>query len=195
METYRMDFKTAIRNVLPRDKHLLSTEGPFIDAHFGTIDPDTPVGQTYFLRPLSRYNRSTKTLEINVNCSNYVTHFNTNKVTNEVAFCGQIIISDLKLHKRGKDTVYEPGADSVIHVDFTVHNGTRTHTHDGTPLPLRGFHIHDGREHKGLTGFGPISYFLYNTEYWNRQKSLFPQPLPLGNVIPQTDFVLRVSSP
>ena len=32
---------------------------------------------------------------------------------------------------------------------------------------MQGFHIHDGQNKKGLTSFGPISYFMYTTAEWN----------------------------
>lgn len=185
METYHMEFSTLIDNVLPNDNYHLSINGPFIDAHFGQINKSAPVGQTYFLRPLSHYNSSTKSLEINVNCSNYTTYFNKNKITEDVSFCGKVMISDVELGNRGKDVVYVPSRGSVINVNMTCYSKIG--------LPLRGLHIHDGKVHNNMTGFGPIAYFLYNTKYWNKQKTIMPFPLPLSNVIPQTDYVLQHS--
>ena len=58
---------------------------------------------------------------------------------------------------------------------------------------MQGLHIHDGQNKKGLTSFGPISYFMYTTADWNNlynetDKSVnFAKkyaPLPPQNVAP-----------
>ena len=184
-DMYDIKFSTVIANVLPKGVHLLSTDGPFIDAHFGKIDSSNPVGQTYFVRPLSQYDSVKKVLRIEIGCSNYTTHFNKNDITDKVGFCGTVVITDVTIKRSGSKLTYIPGKDSRIRVDIAVHNDTG--------LPLRGLHIHDGKLKDGLTGFGPISYFLFNTKYWNKHKTDLPAPLPRNNVIPKTDFVLNNS--
>ena len=127
-----------------------------------------PVGQTYYLRPLTTYDPTTKVLTIRANCSNYSILFNTNQVTTDVKYCGLIILTDVTyLHTSKK---YKIGANSTINVNLTVHNNTG--------LPLRGLHIHDGVNKDGLTNFGPICYFLYNTSYWMQKKKIHGDPGP-----------------
>ena len=53
-------FKTTMDNLAPISKRALSKNGPYIDAHFKNIDSKNPIGQTYYLRPITKYNSAKK---------------------------------------------------------------------------------------------------------------------------------------
>jgi len=185
---YEIVFQTTTNNVLPVKEHLLSINGPYIDGHFGLINKHNPVGQTYYLRPLTKYYENKKVLSINVSCSNYSILFNKNQVTTDVKYCGSITLTDVTYLAHQKK--YKIGPNSMIDVNLTVHNATGS--------PLRGLHIHDGINKDGLTNFGPICYFLYNTYYWMDKKKKGgnpgPTPLPAENVVARTNYVLQQSA-
>jgi len=176
----RINFKTNVGNVAPISMRSLSHNGPYIDAHFKRIDAKNPIGQTYYLRPATRYNSATKTLTIKLNKQQPTVHMNTNSVCSCVYYDGTITITDFQYGK------YNP--DSTISASMTLHNGTGR--------DLVGFHIHDGEivskgKNAGFTNFGPIVYFLYTTEYWNKKKEESAFPLPSDDVTPMTNFTLR----
>ena len=189
-QKYHINVITDIINVLPKDKHKLSINGPYIDAHFGEINNENPVGQTYYLRPLSHYDKHKRELYMNVNCHSDTIFFNKNEVVSNVKFCGRIYISNVDFN--GKH--YSTNHNSMFDANLTVHNNTG--------LELRGLHVHDGILKNNMTIFGPICYFLYNTQYWMDKKDVKnkhrhgyvgPQPLPADNVVPIKDYILKLS--
>ena len=67
-----------------------------------------------------------------------------------------------------------------------------------TGKELIGFHIHDGEVGgkppcAGFTNFGPIIYFLYTTNYWDKKKTEKAFPLPPDDVTPMSSYVLHLS--
>ncbi len=94
-----------------------------------------------------------------------------------------------------KNNVAKVFDKQTIEVNLIVKNNTG--------LEMKGFHIHDGVNKNGLTGFGPISYFLYTTEDWlknfNNSKSSINYikkylPLPPDNIIQkEPNFLLEQS--
>ena len=175
-----INFKTTANNIAPISMRSLSHNGPYIDAHFKNIDAKNPIGQTYYLRPVIKYNRKAKVLTIKLNKLQPTIHMNTNTVSSNVYYNGTITITDFQYGK------YNP--HSVITVSMTLHNGTGRE--------LIGFHIHDGElitkgKTAGFTNFGPIVFFLYTTEYWNKKKEETAFPLPSNDVTPMTNFTLR----
>ena len=143
-------FRTNVHNVAPISMRSLSRNGPYIDAHFKDIDAKNPIGQTYYLRPVTNYNQETKVLTIKLNKQQPTVHMNTNSVSTNVFYDGTITITDFHYEK------YNP--DSVISASLTLHNRTGR--------DLIGFHIHDGElvpkgNNAGFTNFGPIIYFLF----------------------------------
>ena len=57
-------FKTTWSELAPISKRALSKNGPYIDTHFKNIDAKNPIGQTYYLRPITKYNAKKKLLTI-----------------------------------------------------------------------------------------------------------------------------------
>ena len=176
----QIKFKTTVGNVAPVSMRALSHNGPYIDAHFKNIDTKNPIGQTYYLRPVTRYNKKTRVLTIKLNKAQPTIHMNTNTVSTKVYYNGIITIANFQYGK------YNP--NSIITVSMTLHNGTGR--------DLIGFHIHDGElvskgKNMGFTNFGPIVYFLYTTKYWNKKKEERAFPLPPDDVTPMTYFTLR----
>ena len=175
----RIKFTTSLHNVVPVSHRSLSRNGPYLDAHFGRIDSAAPIGQTYYLRPISTYDAKTQTLTIRLHPRQPPVHMNTNTVSRKVYYQGTIKITHFKYGK------YNP--KSRISVNMSLHNGTK--------LPLIGLHIHDGEilnsgAGAGFTNFGPIVYFLRTTPYWNRKKKEKAFPLPIDDVTPVTDYTL-----
>ena len=87
-------FKTTINNIAPISKRTLSKNGPYVDAHFGTINKANPIGQTYYLRPKTTYNSETKTLTIKLSKEQPPVHMNGNSVSSDVWYDGTIKIRD-----------------------------------------------------------------------------------------------------
>jgi hypothetical protein len=179
-EVLHINFKTTIGNVAPISMRALSRNGPYVDAHFKNIDAKNPIGQTYYLRPITEYNGKTRVLTIKLNQLQPTVHMNTNTVSSDVCYNGTITITNFRYGG------YNP--NSVITASMTLHNGTGRE--------LIGFHIHDGElvskgKDSGFTNFGPIVYFLYTTAYWNKKKEEKAFPLPPNDVTPMTDFTLR----
>jgi len=175
-------FKTIVQNVAPISKRSLSKNGPYIDAHFKNIDQKNPIGQTYYLRPVTKYNASTKTLVIKLCKDQPTVHMNSNSVSMKVLYEGTITITGFEYGK------YNP--DAIIDVSIIMHNKTGRE--------LIGFHIHDGEVGgkspcAGFTNFGPIIYFLYTTKYWDKKKTEKAFPLPPNDVTPMSSYVLHLS--
>ena len=173
-------FKTTMTNLAPISKRALSRNGPYIDAHFKNIDSKNPIGQTYYLRPVSNYNSKTKTLTIHLNKTQPTVHMNSNSVSEKVLYSGTIKIYGFQYGK------YNP--NSIVDVNMTLYNKTGK--------DLIGFHIHDGemitkKPYAGFTNFGPIVVFLYTTLYWNKKKEESAFPLPSDDVTPMTNFTLH----
>ena len=179
-ENIRIQFKTHVREVAPLSEQTLSRNGPYLDLHVGEIDSTAPIGQTYYMRPVSVYNAKQKTLTITLSPDQPPVHMNSNRVSSDVWYSGQIKISDFQYDQ------YNP--DSKIEVDVKLHNGTGK--------KLVGLHVHDGKRiengpEEGFTNFGNIVYFLRTTPYWLRKKQESSFPLPENDVTPQTAFTLR----
>jgi hypothetical protein len=196
MKEYKISFKVPYQEVQSVKFHPLSTNGPYIDAHFGPLNKDTPVGQTYFIRPVTTYTppcihglkqgcgcggKGSGCLTIkSMKCYPSV-HANDNTVSTDFAVAGVAKISPFEW----VDNKAKVFPDQMLDVDFTVYNDTGA--------TMQGLHIHDGQNKKGLTSFGPISYFMYTTADWNNlynetDKSVnFAKkyaPLPPQNVAP-----------
>ena len=173
--------------------HTLTKNGPYIDAHFGPLTKKTPVGQTYYARPLSEYIPPCKNgkkegcgcggkgegcLKINIkDCFPFV-HAQGNEVTKDLEVSGKITIQPFKWN--GDQAVVFP--NQIIDTNLKVKNYTG--------LPMQGLHIHDGVNKGLMTAFGPISYFLYTTKAWSNRYNMsqasqeFSQahsPLPATN--------------
>ena len=175
----KIKFRTNIRDVIPIHQRVLSKNGPYFDAHFGKIDKKNPIGQTYYLRPITIYNPKTKVLTIKLNKHQPTIHMNGNSVTNKVHYEGTIKITDFRYGK------YSPRSE--ISVDIVMHNNTGKR--------LIGLHIHEGEvakkgQYAGFTNFGPIVYFIRTTAYWNKKKKESAFPLPEDDVTPITNFTL-----
>ena len=173
-------FKTTWSFLAPISKRSLSKNGPYVDAHFKNIDAKNPIGQTYYLRPVTQYNSQKKLLTIHLNKKQPTVHMNTNTVSEQVLYSGSIKISNFQYGK------YNDNA--VVDVDLTLYNKTGR--------ALIGFHIHDGematkKPYTGFTNFGPIVVFLYTTVYWNKKKEESAFPLPANDVTPMTNFTLH----
>ena len=173
-------FKTTWSSLAPISKRSLSKNGPYIDAHFKHIDAKNPIGQTYYLRPVTQYNSQKKLLTIHLNKKQPTVHMNTNTVSDQVLYTGIIRINNFQYGK------YNDNA--IVDVDLTLYNKTGKE--------LIGFHIHDGdmatkKPYTGFTNFGPIVVFLYTTAYWNKKKEESAFPLPSNDVTPMTNFTLH----
>lgn len=173
-------FKTTMDNLAPISKRALSKNGPYIDAHFKNIDSKNPIGQTYYLRPITKYNSAKKTLTIQLTKKQPTVHMNKNAVSDQVVYSGSIKISNFQYGKYNKN--------SVVEANLTLYNKTGKE--------LIGFHIHDGematkKPCNGFTNFGPIVVFLYTTAYWNVKKEESAFPLPSDDVTPMTNFTLH----
>jgi len=173
-------FKTTWSQLAPISKRALSKNGPYVDAHFKNIDAKNPIGQTYYLRPVTKYDSVTKTLTIHLNKKQPTVHMNSNTVSERVLYTGTIKIRGFQYGK------YNDNA--VVDADITLHNKTGRE--------LIGFHIHDGemitkKPYTGFTNFGPIVVFLYTTAYWDKKKKESAFPLPSNDVTPMTNFTLH----
>lgn len=196
----------------PSSFHPLSTNGPFLDLHFGPLNEDTPVGVTYYVRPLTRYTPPCKrrlfagcgcggkgagSVVFAVAAEQRLVCFNTNSVSDAVTVEGQIVLSPFEWKDDGS-TSAPPAVDQRVSASLKVSNRTG--------LVLQGLHVHDGqRSPAGLTGFGKIVYFLYSSRAWSERYNATPQslawakahcPLPADNVVPaRPDFLMQISSP
>ncbi len=173
-------FKTRWADLAPVSRRALSRNGPYIDAHFKHIDAKNPIGQTYYLRPITRYNAQKKLLTIRLTSKQPTVHMNGNTVSDKVVYSGSIKIRNFQYGKYNEN--------AVVEANLTLHNKTGR--------DLIGFHIHDGeligkKPYAGFTNFGPIVVFLYTTAYWNKKKKESAFPLPSDDVTPMTNYTLH----
>jgi hypothetical protein len=194
METYKINFTSSLEDIESVKFHPLTKNGPYLDAHFGPLNKETPVGQTYFIRPVCEYippckhglkhgcgcgGKGEGHLIIKVSDCFPAIHANTNSVSKDFSISGRIKIAPFEWDGE----VAKNFPNQVLSINVTVKNKTG--------LKMQGFHIHDGQNKKGLTSFGEISYFLYTTSTWNKvynqtRKSIeFAKkyaPLPPNNI-------------
>jgi hypothetical protein len=191
-----INFKTPIIVLQSIKFHQLTTKGPFLDAHFGKLTKETPVGETYYIRPLTKYIPPCKKskvsgcgcggkglghIEFNFKNCFPATHFNTHSTSKNFKANGIVKISPFEWDKNGKAKFFE---NQIVTVNLWIENNTN--------LPLKGLHIHDGITKDTMAGFGPISYFLYTTPEWNKRYNNTKKsrtwakkyaPLPPDNII------------
>jgi len=179
---YRINHTASVETLSSVKFHALTKNGPYIDAHFGPLTPKTPVGQTYYARPLSNYippdSKQDGALLISIkDCIPFV-HAQGNEVTQDLEVSGHIKISPFKWEK-GVAKIFP---NQIIQTKLRVKNFTG--------LPMQGLHIHDGVNKGLMTAFGPISYFLYTTPTWSRRYNMSKEsqefskahsPLPATN--------------
>lgn len=153
---YNLQYRTTANFLSSELFHPLSKNGPYIDIHLGSITKDAPIGQTYFIRPNSYIKNNT--LHIDIKKCELFTHFNNNTITDndKLWMEGKIIIYPFIQH----GCKYCGTNNQIVSVNITLNNNTGFNK-------ILGIHIHDGvRNDNGLTGFGPISYFLYTSYEW-----------------------------
>jgi hypothetical protein len=169
---YTINFQAPVSKLSSEQFHALTKNGPYLDAHFGALTSKTPVGETYYARPLSESycpcvnktkqgcgcgGKGNGELKIQIkDCIPFI-HAQTNTVTNDIKMSGIIKISPFSW----EGNVAKIYPDQIIDVNIKVQNFTN--------LPMQGFHIHDGVNKSGMTAFGPISYFLYTTPAWQKR--------------------------
>lgn len=206
MKVYNIKFKTDIKYLQSEKFHPLSSNGPFFDAHFGSLTSKTPIGQTYYIRPLSEYTPPCiDNIKSEYSCDSknegviifYLNecfpsiHANKNRVSKDFRINGSVKIYPFEW-ENGLAKVFN---NQTIEVNLILKNNTG--------LEMKGFHIHDGVNKNGLTGFGPISYFLYTTEDWIKNFNYSQNsvnyikkylPLPPDNIIQkEPDYLLKQS--
>ena len=179
---YLIRHKAEVATLSSANFHALTKNGPYIDAHFGPLTAKTPVGQTYYARPLSTYiapdsNQDGSLLIEIKDCFPFV-HAQGNQVTKDLEVSGNIKISPFKWNK--DVAVIFP--NQIIETNLKVKNFTG--------LAMQGLHIHDGVNKGLMTAFGPISYFLYTTKAWSKRYNMSKEsrefskahsPLPASN--------------
>ncbi len=205
MEEFKIKFKTDIDNLQSINFHPLSQNGPFFDAHLGDFSTKMPVGQTYYLRPISEFTPPCKkkmkegcgcggkgegNIKFSLKESFPSTHANTNTISNDFKLNGSVKICPFNWDKTGIAQMFP---NQKIDVNLTVKNNTG--------LTMKGFHIHDGQNKNGLIGFGPISYFLYTTPTWihyfntsKKSRNYIDKnlPLPYDNIVQKNhDFLME----
>ena len=168
---YILKYKAPLSVVSSQIFHPLSKNGPYLDAHFGPLNTKTPVGQTFYARPISEYippcvsnkkqgcgcgGKGEGYLKIKIKNSQPFVHLQKNEVTDNVEMSGYIKIEPFEW-EGNKAKVFE---SQVIEVNLKIKNLTG--------LKLQGFHIHDGVSKGLLTGFGPISYFIFTSRAWQK---------------------------
>ena len=186
-------YKTDISNLQSVEFHPLSKNGPFIDAHFGPLTDKMPVGQTYYIRPLTEYmppcennlvrgcgcgGKGDGYIKFNLNKCFPSTHFNTNSTSTDFSIDGEITISPFEWDKQGVAKKFDK---QTIDVNLNIINNTG--------LELSGFHIHDGVTKNTMAGFGKISYFLTTSSEWQNRYNI-DNPSVIGP-LPHTNMVLK----
>ena len=167
----RLQFDADLDVVQSKTFHALTPNGPFVDAHFRQITEATPIGETYYMRPLSVITppciegkvegcgcggRGGGALSIRLDRRAPFVRFDDNTVVGDVTAHGTIQISPFTW-------------GTLIPTQRLAVDVTLTHPSN---KPLLGLHVHDGRKCtaegacKGFTSFGPISYFLLSSEAW-----------------------------
>ncbi len=68
MKIYNIKYKTQINFLQSNIFHPLTANGPFFDAHFGSLTSKTPIGQTYYIRPITEYTPPCNNVESEYNC-------------------------------------------------------------------------------------------------------------------------------
>lgn len=185
MKTYKVNFVAPLEDVQSVKFHPLTTNGPFIDAHFGPLNEKTPAGQTYYIRPLTEYTPPCKhgkksgcgcggkgdgCLTMKLKECYPAVHANTNTVSTDFSVSGTIKVTPFEW----QGNVAKVFPNQKIEANTTVKNKTG--------LKMKGYHVHDGQNKNGLTSFGPISYFLYTTSTWQNLPNTKYSPLPPNNV-------------
>ena len=113
--------------------HPLTTKGPFLDAHFGKLNKETPVGETYYIRPITKYvppckkslkggcgcgGKGTGYIQFNFKNCFPATHFNTHSISKKFKVNGNIKISPFEWDddkaKFFKTTIPEIKKDTLI---------------------------------------------------------------------------------
>ena len=176
---YTFRYTVPASSMVSMTQHMLSKKGPFIDAHLGPLTPATPIGQTFYIRPITTYNAAKKSLYISLQSCSHTTHFNNNTITDKLQVKGTIRIAPFEWDAKG---VARKFPNQKLYVNVKVKNGTG--------LPLQGLHIHDGQLKGGLVGFGPICYFLGTSQAWldkyNTGNAAWIKkhgPLPMANLV------------
>ena len=189
----RFRFTIDAQRLVSHVPHMLTRDGPYIDAHFGILDEATPVGFTYSMRPYTKAVEPCRQRHVNgCGCGGKgegglelvlhrdcpFTNFNDNMVSRAVQIEGTLIIP-----AEGSGTVS---------ADISLYNATG--------LPLQGLHVHDGQKNKdGLTGFGKICYFIFASKEWNERYNTSEDsvswaakyaPLPPGNLAPKDPMLV-----
>jgi len=196
VQKLHINFKVPVLMLQSLKFHPLTTKGPFLDAHFGELNKITPVGETYYIRPITKYIQPCKKLlksgcgcggkgvgyiEFNFKNCFPATHFNTHSISTNFKVNGIITIFPFEWNSNGTAKFFK---DQIITVNVQIENNTG--------LPLQGLHIHDGLTKDTMTGFGKISYFLYTTVAWNKRYNNSEKskkwakknaPLPPDNII------------
>ena len=176
MKKIQLSYKANVEQLGSYKFHPLSKNGPFIDAHFGPLTDDDPVGQTYYIRPLTKYtppciNNETHgcgclgigegKIKFTLQKCFPAVHFNTNTTTTNLAISGDITISPFEWDVNGVAKIFN---NQVIDVNLTIFNNTNE--------KLAGFHIHDGINKGTMAGFGQISYFLMTSPEWQNRYNI-----------------------
>ena len=207
MVSYKIKLTEKYENLQSIKFHPLTTNGPYIDAHFGPLTEKTPVGQTYFIRPETEYVPPCKNgkkngcgcggkdqgyLLIKLQSCYPSVHANTNSVSTDFSVSGNIKISPFQFN--GNVAKVFPNQKIVCNINVKNKTG----------LQMQGLHIHDGQLKNGLTSFGPISYFLYTTPVWNDRYNTSAKsvkfakkyaPLPPQNIAPKhPELLLKYST-
>ena len=171
MENIKLKYVAHIEDLQSINFHTLSKNGPYFDAHLGTLSQKTPIGvSTYYIRPLTEYTppcinnvkkgcgcggKGGGCIKFNFKNTFPATLFNNNTISDKFKLNGSVKIEPFEWLESGKAKIFK---DQIITVNLNITNYTG--------LTLKGFHIHDGVKKNNLIGFGPISYFLYTTEDW-----------------------------
>ena len=186
-----LKYKTTLDNLQSSIFHPLSKNGPFIDAHFGPLTDNNPVGQTYYIRPITQYIPPCENnLKEGCGCGGKgegrikfilkkcfpSTHFNTNSTSQNFSLDGEIEISPFEWDENGLAKIFK---EQNVDVNLKITNNTG--------LELVGLHIHDGVNKGTMAGFSEISYFLTTSSKWqnryNIKKPKVKGPLPHNNMV------------
>lgn len=186
-------FQVRADKIAAQSLSTLSKNGPYIDTHFKDMTSTDPIGQTYYQRPVTSYDKDRKLLKIKLSGNQPTIHMNSNSVSTDVRYNGLITISDFTYGKYN--------ADSLVTVNVALYNDTGR--------DLIGFHVHDGEtvptgvactdnnkkvSYSGYTNFGPIAYFIHTTDYWITNATKLSNqgtfPLPIKDALALTKFPL-----
>ena len=164
---FHIKYKTPDNILTSTQFHALTQNGPYIDAHFGYLTKKTPVGQTYYTRPITEYippcinnkkqgcgcgGKDKGILKINIKSCMPFIHAQTNTVSNDLKVLGTINISPFEWN--GKTAKIFP--DQIIDVNIKIKNYTG--------LPMQGLHIHDGKGLYDLENSCDVFDILYRLD-------------------------------